>query len=1012
MEGSSFEPDELPAGGRRVRRRAAAPVQSPVTEGAAIDAGATRRAFSAANPQPRVAGPQSAHDRPAQSPKPAQQASTPRSEAPQKAARAAAPKGPGMIERLRADKRPAIFAGVICLIAATYITIAFISYIVSAGPADQSIVISTGLDGAIAASAQVKNAAGPFGAWIAETLISNTFGLGSLVIPIYLCLLGLGLVGLRRLRFWSLTAKSLISLIAISVVIGMVTYQTPTSFFWGGLHGHDVNEFLLNVTGIWGMIGVSIILVAALVMIFLKQITYTIGRVSRFISDRREAARLRRDEAAKAKEEPETDAAGTNAEPEREQFESPADDSAPEEGPHPAEGHSATDAPEVTFHGPADSQTEYDEMDYSDDTDEPDNIYRQGPSAIRPTAPLAPSVQHAPSRTSALDDTLDSALDSTNASSPGASATPSAPATPSTPAAPSAPATPSTPAAPSIPSPAAAPQPSGEPQVTVATAAPIEVARESSPATFDAPIPETRDSSDHYDPTAELSRFRRPGLDLLIDRPEGENALNEEEQQTNIDNIRNMLGTFGISIARIEATVGPTVTLYEIVPAEGVRINRIRSLEDDLALSLSAIGIRIIAPMPGKGTIGIEVPNKKARVVSIRSILASKKYQESTAELPMAMGATISNDVYIADLTRMPHLLVAGSTGMGKSVGLNTIIASILYKKHPAEVKFVLIDPKMVEFSLYNKIERHYLAALPGEDEAIITDMNKVVPVLQSLCLEMDQRYELLKAANVRAVKEYNEKFINLRLNPNKGHRYMPYIVVVIDEFADLIMTAGKDVETPIARIAQKARAVGIHVILATQRPSANIITGVIRANFPGRIAFRVTQQLESRIILDRAGANQLIGRGDMLFSRDGVIERVQCAFIDTPEVEAICDHIASQVGYSLPYQLPEYVPEGGGGAGGDGSGLATDRDPLFEDAARLIIQENVGSTSLIQRRFEVGYPRAGKIMDQLEKAGIVGAAQGGKPRKVNMTLYELEQWLASTGTTQYQPLTGGNDDF
>lgn len=980
MEGSSFEPEELPAGGRRMRRRTVSRPYNPLQTEVNTGQDAPARTYNSQRP---LTDRQPARPQPIADPAPSQPQprATDAGAAPKAKPRPTKPSGPGLFERLRNDKRPAIFMGVICLIAATYITIAFISYIVSAGSADQSIVVSTGLDGAIASSSAVKNAGGPFGAWIAETLISNTFGLGSLVIPVYLTLLGLGLVGLRGLRFWSLTAKSMITLIAVSVVVGMVTYRIPTSFFWGGLHGHDVNEFLINVTGIWGMIGVSIILVAALVMIFLKQISVIIGRISRFFAERREAARMRREAAAIAREEADdrADAGDQAGEPQGGQTDARSEEGHDGDTPSGSDDESdrsLSEIPEETFSDQTDSMNALDDLDYIDEPDQ---------DVVVPAT--APAAHHAPARPSPLDNSLDSESDSPSyppagAHNPGTRTDTEAPAV------------------------------TKEPEVTVATAAPIEEARQSRSGGQETPgtqIP--HDSSDHYDPTAELSRFRRPGLDLLIDRPEGENPLNEEEQQTNIENIRNMLGSFGISIARIEATVGPTVTLYEIVPAEGVRINRIRSLEDDLALSLSAIGIRIIAPMPGKGTIGIEVPNKKPRVVSIRSILASKKYQESTAELPMAMGATISNDVYIADLTRMPHLLVAGSTGMGKSVGLNTIIASILYKKHPAEVKFVLIDPKMVEFSLYNKIERHYLAALPGDSEAIITDMNKVVPVLQSLCLEMDQRYELLRVANVRAVKEYNEKFVNLRLNPNKGHRYMPYIVVVIDEFADLIMTAGKDVETPIARIAQKARAVGIHVILATQRPSANIITGVIRANFPGRIAFRVTQQLESRIILDRAGANQLIGRGDMLFSRDGIIDRVQCAFIDTPEVEAICDHIASQVGYSVPYQLPEYVPDGASGAG-EGGGLATDRDPLFEDAARLIIQENVGSTSLIQRRFEVGYPRAGKIMDQLEKAGIVGAAQGGKPRKVNMTPYEFEQWLASTGTTQYQPLSGSADDL
>ena len=422
-----------------------------------------------------------------------------------------------------------------------------------------------------------------------------------------------------------------------------------------------------------------------------------------------------------------------------------------------------------------------------------------------------------------------------------------------------------------------------------------------------------------------------------------------------------------------------------------MRIAKIKRLEDDIALSLAALGIRIIAPIPGKGTIGIEVPNKEPQIVSMRSIISSKKYQESKADLPMAMGATISNEVFVADLAKMPHLLVAGATGMGKSVGLNAIIASLLYKKHPAELKFVLIDPKMVEFSLYSKLERHFLAKLPDEEDAIITDPNKVVATLNSLCVEMDNRYSLLKEANVRSIKEYNAKFTNHRLNPEKGHRYLPYIVVIVDEFADLIMTAGKEVETPIARIAQKARAVGMHMIIATQRPSTNVITGIIKANFPGRVAFRVSQMVDSRTILDRTGANQLIGKGDLLFSRDGELDRVQCAFISTEEVEAICDSIDEQIGYEEAYMLPEYFPE----AAESGSiGNITDRDPLFEDAARSIINSQTASTSSLQRAYKIGYNRAGRIMDQMEAAGIVGPAQGGKPRQVLVDSLQLERIL------------------
>ncbi len=500
-------------------------------------------------------------------------------------------------------------------------------------------------------------------------------------------------------------------------------------------------------------------------------------------------------------------------------------------------------------------------------------------------------------------------------------------------------------------------------------------------------------NTDVYDPTAELSRYKFPTIDLLINRIVKENSVDKQEQEENKERITKALNDHKIEISHIEATVGPTVTLYEIIPAEGIKISRIKSLEDDIALSLAALGIRIIAPIPGKGTIGIEVPNKDPQTVSMHSMIASKKYQETSADLPMAVGVTISNEVFIADLTRMPHLLVAGATGMGKSVGLNAIIASLLYKKHPAELKFVLIDPKMVEFSLYRKLERHYLAKLPDEGNAVITDPSKVVTTLNSLCIEMDNRYALLTSADVRSIKEYNAKFTKHKLNPEKGHRYLPYIVVIVDEFADLIMTAGKEIETPIARIAQKARAVGIHMILATQRPSTNVVTGLIKANFPGRIAFRVNQMVDSRTIIDRPGANQLIGNGDMLFSRDGIVDRLQCAFISTDEVVAICNHIDDQIGYEHAYYLPEYTPDSNDIIA---TGSITERDTLFEEAARFIVTSQTASTSSLQRRYSIGYNRAGKIMDQMESAGIVGPAQGGKPRQVLVDSIQIEQILES----------------
>lgn len=486
-----------------------------------------------------------------------------------------------------------------------------------------------------------------------------------------------------------------------------------------------------------------------------------------------------------------------------------------------------------------------------------------------------------------------------------------------------------------------------------------------------------------YNPRLDLSRYKFPTIDLLNKANDESLTVDRDEQNANKDSIIQALRNFGIEISSIKATVGPTITLYEITPAPGVRISKIKNLEDDIAMTLSALSTRIIAPMPGKGTIGIEIPNANPQIVSMHSVITSRKFQECTYDLPVALGKTITNEIFMFDLCKMPHLLVAGATGQGKSVGLNAIVTSLLYKKHPAELKFVIVDPKKVEFSVYAPIEKHFLAKLPDGEDAIITDVTKVVQTLKSICVEMDTRYDLLKVAGVRNLREYNEKFINRQLNPEKGHKYMPYIVVIIDEFGDLIMTAGKEVELPIARIAQLARAVGIHMIIATQRPAANIITGSIRANFPARIAFRVSAMVESRIILDRPGANQLIGKGDLLFLQGSDPVRVQCAFVDTPEVDRISRYISEQQGYPTAFYLPEYVDENAG----EGSNLEDvdlkRLDPMFEDAARLVVIHQSGSTSLIQRKFSIGYNRAGRIMDQLEKAGIVGPVDGSKPRQV-----------------------------
>jgi S-DNA-T family DNA segregation ATPase FtsK/SpoIIIE len=497
-----------------------------------------------------------------------------------------------------------------------------------------------------------------------------------------------------------------------------------------------------------------------------------------------------------------------------------------------------------------------------------------------------------------------------------------------------------------------------------------------------------------FDPTLDLRNFKNPSIDLLKDYGDGTIKIDQDELETNKNKIVDTLKNYNIGIKQIKATIGPTVTLYEIIPDAGVRISKIKNLEDDIALSLSALGIRIIAPIPGKGTIGIEVPNKKKSIVSMKSLISSKKYIESEMELPIAIGKTISNETFIVDLTKMPHLLMAGATGQGKSVGINAILTSILYKKHPAQVKFVLVDPKKIELSIYNKIERHYLAKLPESEDAIIIDNDKVINTLNSLCMEMDNRYELLKDAMTRNIKEYNTKFISRKLNPENGHTFLPYIVLVIDEFADLIMTAGKEVETPLARLAQLSRAVGIHLIIATQRPSVNVITGLIKANFPARIAFRVTSKIDSRTILDTGGAEQLIGRGDLLYSQSNDLTRIQCGFIDTPEVEKLSEFIGSQMGYPTAYELPEYSK--------DDSQLSSDisiedRDSMFNEAARVIVSNQQGSASLLQRKLKLGYNRAGRLIDQMEDAGIVGPFEGSKPRQVLISdLNSLETLLSS----------------
>lgn len=781
------------------------------------------------------------------------------------------------------DDRTRLFSGILMMVIGLTVAIVTISHFRHGGN-DQSHVINATISEMSEEPGAIGNMLKAFGAWLSHVLLTDTLGIGSLVLIAYCWILGIALLGFKKCHFWSLTFKCLLIAITASVVIGLITYDTASEIYWGGNHGHYVNKFLIDTSGVLGALSVSIVLVAAVICVYINDI-------NRIWRKWREQVNIRK-------------------------------------------------LQEQLYHHRGNRDLEDIDVDGTDEEKGPENNVLDNGEDI----PIHVTLEHDSDETTSNDGQDNTFF--------------------------------------SIDNPDTTDTDIKKDETFEINAPEIEEA-----SSFESPRPDIG----LYDHRADLSRYKFPDIDLLEDRPSGPN-VDMTEQQDNKDRIVKTLLDYKIPIAKIEATVGPTVTLYEIVPAEGVRIAQIKRLEDDIALSLSALGIRIIAPIPGKGTVGIEVPNRDPQTVSMRSIITSRKFQECKMSLPMAMGATISNDIFIEDLTKMPHLLVAGATGQGKSVGLNAIIASLLYKKHPSELKFVLVDPKMVEFSLYSKLERHYLAKLPDEDDAIITDPAKVIQTLNSLCVEMDNRYALLRKANVRSLEEYNRKFSQRKLNPENGHKYLPYIVVIVDEFADLIMTAGKEVEMPIARIAQKARAVGMHMIIATQRPSTNVITGIIKANFPGRIAFRVSQMVDSKTILDRTGANQLIGRGDMLFSHNGKLERVQCAYISTEEVEAITESIDSQIGYDHAYYLPEFTPEVQGSGSSAGNGI--DRDPLFDEAARFIVSQSQASTSSLQRRYSIGYNRAGKLMDQMEASGIVGPASGAKPRAVLVDSLTLERIL------------------
>jgi len=828
------------------------------------------------------------------------------------------------IVRFVTDRRTRTFAGIALLCWATYLLIAAISYFTT-GADDQSAVLNNTVSEMAQNPENVRNAGGALGAFLSQNFISNGLGIGAFVIIFYFFALAWKLLNRKSsISFWSLTMKSLIVTITVSIVLGLVTYSTGSWLYWGGIHGYEINKFLLANTGIPGAILVSILLVGLVMAIYLNELRIAYVTYRRKINAHN--ARVAAEKAAKEEER-------RRIEESLRKSDELVDNVTPTEKPDVEEPAS-------------ERQLVFDEDPFTSipEPTQEDNrpIYHDIPS----------SIDH---------DTPDEVQDNNIAEQYDT------------------------------------PRPAGytpEQEEYTEPEAGADTTNEIGITVNDNKIQEAESvEMKPYDPTAELPRFHFPSVDLLKEVKLKTEIVDETEMEENKERIIATLKNYKIAISHIEATVGPTVTLYEIIPAEGVRISQIKNLSDDIALSLRALGVRIIAPIPGKGTVGIEVPNKDPQMVPIRSVITSRQFQETKCILPMAMGAEISKDIYIADLTDTPHLLVAGATGQGKSVGLNTIITSLLYKKHPSELKFVLIDPKSVEFNLYAKLERHYLAKLPDEESPIITDPMKVVATLNSLCVEMDNRFALLNKADERNIKDYNDKFIARKLNPENGHKFMPYIVVIVDEFADLIMVAGKEVERPIARLAQKARAAGIHLILATQRPSTDVITGMIKANFPGRMAFRVMQMVDSRTILDQPGANQLIGRGDMLISIKGEVKRVQCAFISTQEVADICRDINDQMGYTEAYTLPEYVPEGDGGSGGN-TGSVSDRDPLFEEAARFIISSSTASTSMLQRRYQIGYNRAGRLMDQFEAAGIVGPASGAKPRSVLMDSLQLDRYL------------------
>ena len=878
---------------------------------------------------------------------------SPKKEAPKKAEKTPKSKTPKKqkpeTEEKAPDGRIKRVIGILFIILAVFLGLAFISYLVSffSGHHQEYGYKIFSQD------VHIENRTGSAGVFLAQTLIKESFGIGAFFFVYLLALIGLWLTDNAKIKMWTLWKYALMCLVWLPLFFGFLSGDKcglSSCAIFGGAVGMWLNNILETYTG-W--IGVLLVLIFLFLVFAVYQFNLTLNHIKQ-LREKREAEK--RQQAAilaeqRIKEELERQQNGNNepiVDPEFDSNDGFSEHNDPYDRP---------DLPPVTAHiKNPDLEIVTNDGEEKESQKPKENVLVNKQSTDTQTTVETTQLQNPIISVETIVETDDDVKPSVTTTE--------------------------------------------KPKETTIEK-PKDAENEVKLVIEDTPKEETVEKAQNiehhtidtpFDPRYELRDFKFPTLDMLNDYGGKKSEINEEELNANKNKIVETLGNYGIAIDKIKATIGPTVTLYEIVPAAGVRISKIKNLEDDIALSLAALGIRIIAPIPGKGTIGIEVPNSKPETVSMRSVLSSEKFQNTKYALPCAIGKTISNETYVFDLAKMPHILMAGATGQGKSVGLNAIVASLLYSKHPSELKFVMVDPKKVELTLYNRIERHYLAKLPDSEDAIITDVKKVVRTLNSLCIEMDNRYDLLKAAECRNIIEYNEKFKKRVLLPTEGHRFLPYIVLIVDEFADLIMTAGREVEAPIARLAQLARAIGIHLIIATQRPSVNVITGSIKANFPARIAFRVISAVDSKTILDQSGANQLIGRGDMLLSTGNDLVRLQCAFIDTPEVEEVTQFIGEQRGFPTPYELPEVPEEEGEAADIDDDG---ERDSLFEEAARIVVQTQQGSTSMIQRKLKLGYNRAGRIIDQLEAAGIVGPFSGSKSREVKVANeFALEQIL------------------